>query len=333
MSNHQLSQSETRHPTLKQSFNAFFAGKYLFDELINLNAERESRAFTIKKKEAYKANQKLADTHNFLRLAVLSNLKFNTEIVFSYRKNKNSKNAVEPHVKNQFYYITDFQNFFASLTQADIKKVIQHNLDIIPISDCDKYLEQIISLTTIQEKLPIGFSTSPILSNCILFDFDNLLQQSCSQLYVTYTRYADDLIFSSNQQESLLTIPQIIDNLLETEFNNRLRINKNKSKMLNKQSDKIKILGNVILQNGLITVDRSTKNDIESALYIYLNKPDLWPTFLQEKFPNGISHISGVLAHINAIDPAYIRKLKGKYGILAVDLFLKKILETENAEN
>lgn len=315
--------------SLEESFNAFFFEKYKFSELISLQAINESKEIVVNNKPAYKPSVRLAEMHRYLRLAILPSLEINKEVVFSYRNNKSSKDALKPHLTSNFFFITDFKDFFKNLNTLDIEKTFYENLSNIPIQDCDNYLTHLVNLTTIDNKLPVGFSTSPVLSNSILFHFDNELMLFCSEHKIKFTRYADDLIFSSKESENIFKITSKIKELSNTLFAGRLKINEHKSKILNRSSDKIKILGNVILQNSRITIDRQIKNKIESALHIYLNKPDSWESFLKDKFPKGISQISGTLSHINAVDPAYIRRLKQKYGVLTVDLFLKRILKEE----
>ena len=55
-------------------------------------------------------------------------------------------------------------------------------------------------LCTYEGYLPQGAPTSPYLSNLILRDFDKKIQQICSSLNYTYTRYADDITISSNNK-------------------------------------------------------------------------------------------------------------------------------------
>jgi hypothetical protein len=45
--------------------------------------------------------------------------------------------------------------------------------------------------------IPMGFSTSPIISNISFRKIDILIQKLCVKLNITYTRYADDMLFSS----------------------------------------------------------------------------------------------------------------------------------------
>ena len=51
-----------------------------------------------------------------------------------------------------------------------------------------------------QGGLPIGAPTSPTLGNIILSRFDEVLVERCTNAEVTYTRYADDLVFSGDNR-------------------------------------------------------------------------------------------------------------------------------------
>jgi RNA-directed DNA polymerase len=54
-------------------------------------------------------------------------------------------------------------------------------------------------LTTKDNAIPQGSSTSNLLQNLIFRGTDNFLQKSCKQYNITYTRYVDDLTFSSSE--------------------------------------------------------------------------------------------------------------------------------------
>jgi RNA-directed DNA polymerase len=55
-------------------------------------------------------------------------------------------------------------------------------------------------LTTYEGKLPIGAPTSPVISNFICYQLDSDLIDFCGENHLTFTRYADDLTFSSDTQ-------------------------------------------------------------------------------------------------------------------------------------
>ena len=46
-----------------------------------------------------------------------------------------------------------------------------------------------------QSILPIGFKTSPVVSNVVFRKFDILIEKFCAQHDILYTRYADDMLF------------------------------------------------------------------------------------------------------------------------------------------
>ena len=49
----------------------------------------------------------------------------------------------------------------------------------------------------------IGAPTSPLLSNILMGDFDRHIYRFCRDRQISYTRYADDLSFSSKHSEVL----------------------------------------------------------------------------------------------------------------------------------
>lgn len=59
-------------------------------------------------------------------------------------------------------------------------------------------------ICTHEDKLPQGAPTSPILANIIFNFVDQQIQNNISNKDITYTRYADDLIFSSNNNIEFL---------------------------------------------------------------------------------------------------------------------------------
>src|SRR5690606_37373497 len=85
-----------------------------------------------------------------------------------------------------------------------------------------------------------------------------------------YTRYADDIIISSDNRQSIQDASKVIEFCLATELGDGFTINQSKSK-LTTIGRKVKILGLVILPNGSIAIDREVRNKIESWLHFYIN--------------------------------------------------------------
>lgn len=70
-------------------------------------------------------------------------------------------------------------------------------------------IKRVIDLVTVNGSTPQGFCTSPKISNIIMRGFDNKIQSICVELGVKYTRYADDLSFSS----MVMSKNELYDNL------------------------------------------------------------------------------------------------------------------------
>nr|WED67838.1 reverse transcriptase domain-containing protein [Pectobacterium colocasium] len=50
----------------------------------------------------------------------------------------------------------------------------------------------------------MGFPTSPFISNIIFRKLDIVIKNLCDKRGITYTRYADDMLFSSSGKDKLL---------------------------------------------------------------------------------------------------------------------------------
>ncbi|WP_017025679.1 reverse transcriptase domain-containing protein, partial [Vibrio rumoiensis] len=145
----------------------------------------------------------------------------NKNVVFSYRKGVSIRDAVEKHASNKFFFQTDIKNFYGSINRQNIVDVFDNRFNMVPISDLENYREKLLELIVIDDKLPAGFSTSPMLSNICLFDFDNKLEKYCSDSGLTYTRYSDDIIISSNERQILTDLTDVIQCLLYKCVNNK----------------------------------------------------------------------------------------------------------------
>lgn len=117
----------------------------------------------------------------------------------AYAKNKNIKNFALPHQSNAYLLKLDFKNFFNSIEISDFYKFCQKS----QISEEDGHILGLLLFckNKIQDcyYLSIGAPSSPILSNILMFEFDNRVFDYCKDNSIIYTRYADDLAFSTNK--------------------------------------------------------------------------------------------------------------------------------------
>lgn len=88
----------------------------------------------------------------------------------------------------------DISNFFPSITETMVIFQFQQ------MGYSKSAAEALAGVCCYEGKLPQGAPTSPYMSNLILKNMDQDLENFCQKEGITYTRYADDMSFSSNEE-------------------------------------------------------------------------------------------------------------------------------------
>ena len=310
--------------SLQKAFDSTFHHKFDFSDFLGLDVTQEYKSFPIRNKLILNPSNKLKKYLRFLNSFVFDYASVNTDVVHSYRRGKNAYTAVLKHANSKYFFQTDIQSFFYSITAQDIENVLDENLSDVPICDISAYKHQLLNLVTVNNALPVGFSTSPSISNTCLFSFDNDLESYCLKKEIIYTRYSDDIILSS-KDDNLFDIQDVVTEKLNFYFNNRFQLNPYKTKHTHK-GKKIKLLGMVILPSGKVSVDMKVKKQLEVLLHFYINDKEKFSDYLERLYDGNLSTISGQLNYINTVDKSYLNKLRKKYGNFVVDIFFHKTI-------
>lgn len=305
----------------KSAFEAMYHGKYDFEDFKSGDISEKFRKLDLNKKNIYEADQTLKIYHKFLNLFVFQWLEFNENCVYSYRKGMNVADAVKKHAHSKHFYQTDLNNFFGSIHSELVKASIVTSIDRMPITDVLIYLDRIIELCTVSNMLPVGFSTSPLISNACLLHFDNEVERYCKRNGLIYTRYSDDIIISGSERK-LYGTGEIIAEVLHQQFKGNLSINASKTKY-SSAGNKLKILGMMILPNGTITIDSKLKADIEVLLHFFTKDKQKFLDKIETDSATALAKVSGYLNYINTTDKDYLNKLRKKYGASVVDMFVR----------
>lgn len=310
---------------LHQLFDAMYHGKYKFEEFLELKPEEHYTPVQWNSRTIYKPSKKLKEFHSFLNGFLLEYLSVNQSVSFAYRKGATLLQAVVPHAHSRAFYQTDLERFFDSITSGLIRSTLERA--VTPASDLDEHIDHVVGLLTINGKLPIGYSTSPILSNACLVGFDERLATISKERQWIYTRYADDIIISTHDRPAIEAASEVIESCLAAELGAGFTLNPSKSK-LTTIGRKVKILGLVILPNGTIAIDRDVKNKIESWLHFYINdRSRLEKIFEEERsegMEEGLQRLSGLISYAYATDLPYLEKLRAKFGTTVIDIFLHR---------
>jgi RNA-directed DNA polymerase len=305
----------------RSAFDAMYHGKYDFEDFESGDVSEKFRKLPLNKKHIFEADQTLKIYHKFLNLFVFQWLEFNENCVYSYRKGMNVVDAVKKHACSKHFYQTDLNNFFGSIRSDLVRSSILGSIDRIPITDVQIYIDRIIELCTVSSRLPVGFSTSPLISNACLLNFDNEVERYCYENGLIYTRYSDDIIISGSERK-LYGTGDVIAEVLHRQFNDTLSINTSKTKY-SSEGNKLKILGMMILPNGTITIDSKLKVDIEVLLHFFTKDKQKFLNKIEADSTTALAKVSGYLNYINTTDKVYLNKLRKKYGASVVDMFVR----------
>ena len=310
--------------SLQHLFDAMHHGKYDFQDFLHGDIASDYKPIQIKQRSVYRPNKKLKAYLVFLNTFVFEYLPINERVVYSYRKGVNPHEVAFPHAHNRAFFQTDIENFFGNIGRALVKSTIVSHKDKIPISDLCSYIERILDFTTIDDALPIGFPTSPPISNACLTPFDDEFENYCLSSDLVYTRYADDIFVSGKYRGDLNIVEQELNKLLACHFDGNMRLNQEKRK-LTTVGRKTKMLGMVILPNGRVTIDMEVKKKVEVLLHFFIHhRRDKFLDLSDGDLDAGVQKLSGYINYINTADGPYLEKLKRKFGITVIDSFLHR---------
>jgi RNA-directed DNA polymerase len=155
-----------------------------------------------------------------------------------------------------------------------------------------------------------------------MYFFDESIRKACLDLNVTYTRYADDLTFSSNTKNVLFKVPEIVKKLLRDCFGGSITVNEVKTVFSSKAHNR-HITGITVTNDNKLSIGRQRKRYISSLIYQFsINQLD------QEY----IKHLQGLIAFCLNIEPDFVERMKKKYSteiIAAIQIEVRKTNEKE----
>lgn len=108
-------------------------------------------------------------------------------------KGKSNISNAKPHQGNKYQFTTDLLGFYPSVKYDQVFHLF------LSLDYSDHFAHWLTKLTTWKHELPQGTSTSPHLANLVFLEIDKCLIPFCRANNLTYTRYVDDLTFSSQQ--------------------------------------------------------------------------------------------------------------------------------------
>jgi len=115
--------------------------------------------------------------------------------VHGFYKGRSILTNATPHVRRNLLLNVDLQDFFGTIHFGRIRGMLM----AWPYKLSDAIATVIAQICCHENKLPQGAPTSPVIANMLSAKMDSDLRRLASLHRLKYTRYADDLTFSTNK--------------------------------------------------------------------------------------------------------------------------------------
>ncbi|WP_367848757.1 retron St85 family RNA-directed DNA polymerase [Rhodoferax sp. WC2427] len=296
-------------------FDTFGLSEENFDRLVT-RSPHSYKIYTIPKKSGgVRTIAQPAKEIKFLQRWLIENVFSKLPIhdcASAYKTGASIKSNANAHKENEYISKFDFENFFPSIKHSDLTKHFKNHLEKNIHPDD---IKTVTRLCCIRPKgggvlcLSIGAPSSPILSNSIMHEFDTQVNNWCKTKKITYTRYADDMTFSTNTKNASAEIELKIQQFTENISYPSLKLNSNKTIHLSKKFQR-RITGVIINNDGQLSIGRDRKRLISSLIH----------KFTLGKLQNqDIFQLQGLIGFSKDIEPDFIKSMKKKYGSQVVD--------------
>lgn len=196
--------------------------------------------------------------------------------------------CAERHRNNLYVLKMDLKNFYPS-----IRREMVYN-QFLQLGYNTYAANLLTNICTLYGKLPQGAVTSPYLSNLVCYKMDIRIAGYCNKRDIIYTRYADDLTFSSDNRDELRKIYGMIKKIVEDQG---FILNYNKTQFMTPKGHK-RVLG-VTINDGMLKAPKKLKKDVRAMIHYQVITGDYTKN----------DAIRGYIAYINSIEKNYKKKI------------------------
>lgn len=157
----------------------------------------------------------------------------NQKISHAFIKKKSIVTNAAVHRNKRYILNVDLKDFFQSIHFGRVMGYFQKNQDFAMNYEVAVTIAQIVCY---RGCLPQGAPTSPLISNLIGNIVDMSVIQLAKKYRLSYTRYADDMTFSTNNKHFLEKKEEFICELREKIEKNGFKLNESKTRLTYKDS-------------------------------------------------------------------------------------------------
>lgn len=300
----------------------------------NPNLPKRYRQFKIRKKTPGQYRQISApDKRTYLRMLrsvneILKSLYSPSPYAYGFAEGRSVVDNAMGHKNKNYVFNTDLRDFFPSIEQPRVWKRLQRPPFNFPqtIANliaglCSMRTNEIINAEKNYYRciLPQGAPTSPLLTNAICDKLDRRLAGLARRFGLSYSRYADDITFSSmhNVYQDGSPFRLELGRIIEEQG---FQMNASKTR-LQKRGERQEVTGLTV--NERINVTQGYVRNLRDLLYIwkrygymdasirFILKYQKEKGHVRKGIPDMVSVVGGKLQYLrmvkNAKDPVYVR--------------------------
>jgi hypothetical protein len=248
---------------------------------------------------------------------------YNDSIVHAYTKGKSIVTCARAHKDSRFIVKADISSFFESITKemiiTDLRKYIP-----------EKEAKEIGEFVVYDGKLRLGSPLSPIVSNIVAFPLDKdikgfIQKEPYNKFGLTYTRYSDDLFFSSESEEEF-PFERFIKELRKVVEHYEFSLNEEKVAFL---TDKYrKSILSINLNQDNFSIPKRYRRKLRTRIHHFIgSKFDYQFDKKNSKYPDSkkkkrveieSKRIEGILSYMSSVNPQQTQRIR-KYKVRIED--------------
>jgi RNA-directed DNA polymerase len=260
----------------------------------------------------------LAATQRWILTSILERIPLHDAAHGFVRGRGTMSNAV-PHVRRAVVVNADLKDFFPSITFPRVKGIFQElgyspavaTILALLCTECPRravtYTGTEVFVATGPRALPQGACTSPALSNLAARGLDSRLSGIARKLGWDYTRYADDMTFSTNGEPAKMT-GYLLARLRHIAEDESFTVNEAKTRVQRPNTQQ-SVTGIVV--NHRPNVPREMLRRLRAILH--RAKTEGLAAQNREKHPHFAAWVGGMIAYVTMVNPDRGRKLKAEF--------------------